>query len=194
VPGRRRPDRDRLLPRGARRRVLTVGSPVLDKVWFLDKSGHTLINLDGSPGVYPIALYTLFSKLTPINANLGLPTTNVDGDGNRITVANGYGLNCDKATSGVRPLNWSSDRNKDGIVDDRDFYWPKDTCYDARVLFDETDQRFVIGALFINNNTPYRTNDLTAPGSRSRYVSAARRSGLAVAVSSSSDSRRAWYT
>src|SRR5262249_16075441 len=47
-----------------------------DKVWFYDKSGHTLDNLDGSSANYPIPLCTLFAKLTPnINANLGLPTT-----------------------------------------------------------------------------------------------------------------------
>ena len=166
-----------------------------DKVWFFDKSGALLNNLDGTAATYPIPLCTLFQGLTPsINANLHLPENQTDADGNAITVKNGYGLNCNAKTGGTRPPNWSYDRDGNGVIDDNDFYWPNDTYYDARLLFDEKDQRFVIGALFINNNTRYNTKDLSAPGSRSRDVMAARRSGYAVAVSSTSDPRHDWFT
>ncbi len=166
-----------------------------DHLRFYDKSGAPLTNTDGTAISYPVPLCTIFKNLTPsINANLQLPTQLKDADGNFITVGNGYGLNCDAATGGTRPANWSHDRNDNGVIDDGDFYWPNGTYYDARVLFDETHKRFVIGALYLNNNTPYRKKDLDAPGSRSINVQAASRSGYAVAISITSDPRGGWYT
>lgn len=166
-----------------------------DRLRFYDKSGAPLKNTDGSAISYPVPLCTIFQNLTPsINANLQLPSQLTDADGNAITVKNGYGLNCDAATGGTRPANWSHDRDNNGVIDDGDFYWPNGTYYDARVLFDETHKRFVIAALYLNNNTPYRKKDLDAPGSRSINVQAASRSGYAIAISITSDPRGGWYT
>src|SRR5213079_4313 len=78
------------------------------------------------PAYGPIYLCDLFAPLIPsANARIGLPTTEKDAEGHRITVKNGYGINCAKATGGRQPVGWKSNH---------DFYWPNDELYDSRVL------------------------------------------------------------
>jgi hypothetical protein len=138
-----------------------------------------------------IDLCDLFAPMIPdANAHLGLPTTKTDHEGHKITVRNGYGINCDAATGGVEPPGWSSNQP---------FYQKDGQIYDARVLWDEYHKRFWIAALFKNNNTAAYIHPDTSdpmmlrPATRSANVRSARRALLAIAVSKSQDPRDGWY-
>jgi hypothetical protein len=171
-----------------------------DHVLFYDKGGKPLYpkpslngpQVAGLPDPYgPVYLCDLFAPIIPdANAHLGLPTTKKDHEGHWITVENGYGINCNKATGGVEPPDWQSDR---------DFYWPVDELYDARVLWDEYNKRFWIGALLKNSNTvaysdPAKDDPMMLrPATRSANVRSARRALLAIAVSKTEDPRDGWY-
>jgi hypothetical protein len=177
---------------------LVVG--MRDHVLFYDKGGKPLYpkpslngpQVAGLPDPYgAVYLCDLFAPIIPdANAHLGLPTTKKDAEGHRITVENGYGINCNAETGGVQPPGWKSNH---------DFYWPVDELYDARVLWDEYHKRFWIGALLKNSNTVAYPDPATKdpmmlrPATRSANVRSARRALLAIAVSKTEDPRDGWY-
>jgi hypothetical protein len=182
---------------------LVVG--MRQSVWFYDKAGRPLLKRKPSisrtekPPTAPgsplatfgeIKLCDLFAPMIPdVNRHLGLPTQKTDAEGHRITVRNGYGINCDAKTGGMQPPNWQSDR---------DFYWPDDEIYDARVMWDEFHKRFWIVGLFKNSNTVAFPDPATEdpmmlrPATRSANVRSARRALLAIAVSKTDDPRDGW--
>jgi hypothetical protein len=182
---------------------LVVG--MRQSVWFYDKAGQPLLKRKPStsrtekPPTGPgsplatfgeIKLCDLFAPMIPdVNKRLGLPTDKTDHEGHRITVHNGYGINCDSKTGGVQPSDWKSDRG---------FYWPDDEIYDARVMWDEYHKRFWIVGLFKNSNTvafsdPTHDDPMKKrPATRSANVRSARRALLAIAVSKSEDPRDGW--
>lgn len=138
-----------------------------------------------------INLCDLFDPIIPdMQAHLGLPTGKTDAEGHKITVRNGYGINCDAATGGVQPPGWKSDL---------EFYEPTRTIYDARVVWDEYNRRFWIAAIMHNDHTVAFSDpqaddpDMKRPATRSANVRSARRALVAIAVSKSDDPRDGWY-
>ncbi len=154
--------------------------------------GPTVPGTHPLPAPYgPINLCDLFAPLIPdANAHLGLPTNKTDAEGHKITVKNGYGINCNATTGGIEPPSWSSSQP---------FYQEDGQIYDARVLWDEYHKRFWIAALFKNNNTvaypdPAKSDPMMLrPATRSANVRSARRALLAIAVSKTQDPRDGWY-
>jgi len=176
-----------------------------------DKRGRQVsLTRGGAPGWVTYCDFFTDAFVRNLNDNLRLPTHKTDADGNAISVANGYGVNCNQRTGGTYPppRGWRYDAMRDHDGDgtlERDgkveaFYHP-DSFYDARVLWDRHRRRYWIGALAINNNTPYRHDDTEAlggvenedaPGTRSLDVRRARRARFAIAVSRTSDPRDGW--
>lgn len=178
---------------------LVVG--MRDHILLYDKGGTPLYPKQGdipdtTPGLPApygqIDLCDLFAPIIPdANAHLGLPTGKTDAEGHKITVKNGYGINCNAQTGGVEPPGWKTNAPS--------FYWPHDELYDARVLWDSYDKRFWIAALFKNSNTVAYPDPLVKdplmlrPSTRSANVRSARRAMLAIAVSKTDDPRDGWY-
>jgi PKD repeat protein len=183
----------------ASRGYLVVG--MRDTVWFYDKAGDPLL-VPGPGGKplpipYKLSLCHLFRPLIPnINAALEgvLPADLDDIDGNAITVKNGYGINCDKATGGVKPANWSLDASD---CDNYAFYWPGKMFFDARVLWDEYHKRFWIVALLLNGQAKQRyacgCPDNCPAAKQGTYNAGRALHGLvAIAVSETRDPRDGW--
>ena len=156
------------------------------------KQTDSPITTPGLPAPYgDIGLCDLFAPIIPdANAHLGLPTNKTDAEGHKITVKNGYGINCDAQTGGMQPPGWKSSQP---------FYQFTQQIYDARVLWDQYHQRFWIAALFKNNNTvaypdpQAKDPQMLRPATRSANVRSARRALLAIAVSKTDDPRDGWY-
>ena len=156
------------------------------------KQTDSPITTPGLPAPYgDIGLCDLFAPIIPdANAHLGLPTNKTDAEGHKITVKNGYGINCDAQTGGMQPPGWKSSQP---------FYQFTQQIYDARVLWDQYHRRFWIAALFKNNNTvaypdpQAKDPQMLRPATRSANVRSARRALLAIAVSKTDDPRDGWY-
>jgi hypothetical protein len=182
----------------ASRSYLVIGKR--DTVYFYDKAGNQLTarGPDNKPVKYTVPLCSLFRPLIPhINAELdkALPHQLKDIDGNAISVQNGYGINCDKATGGVKPAKWSLSRtcrNYGG------FYWPSKMFFDARVLWDEYHKRFWIVSLILNGQAKQRyacgcKEGNCPPASEGTYNAGRALHGLlALAVSKTGDPRDGW--
>ncbi len=167
---------------------------------FYDKAGQGLTEkcsfnildttCDSLKQIGAVQLCDLFAPMIPaVNASFPLPRDKKDGYGNLITPENGYGVNCDKKTGGTQPANWKYTARPFNWP----FYWPSDSIYDARVLWDEYHKRFWIAALMINTNTEYANDGKPRPSSLSADVAHARRAFLAIAASKTEDPRDGWY-
>jgi len=187
-----------------------------DHIWLFSKGGKLLypkqpvsgLTAAGLPAPYgQINFCDLFAPLIPdANAHLGLPTSKTDHEGRKITVRNGYGINCDATTGGVKPPCWrmAPPYSKNCWNSDKPFYQgygpgeQDGEIYDARVLWDEYHHRFWIAALFKNSNTVAfgdpATEDpmMLRPSTRSANVRSARRALLAIAESKTEDPRDGW--
>jgi PKD repeat protein len=137
---------------------------------------------------YTVQLCDLFKPLIPhMNAAMHLPPNLKDVDGNALTVTNGYGINCAKATGGTKPAKWTFTDSR--TIDN--FYWPYHEFYDARVLWDEYHKRYWIAALAKNSNAQVR-GELEPDGQATLDTARARRAMVAIAVSKTEDPRDGW--